>query len=388
MKINLIGAVGGGNFGDEFILNSCITEYSKMNRATIFVSGFNDGLILKNNCAVITEKTNFFQVMMNLKKETAGGLYLSFEQIAASFESLETFDLIHFIGGGYINSLWPNNYALLAIAYMYAKLHEIPIYATGLGLYPFVEDEKLQDLFESLSVIDVRDKESKYFIPTASYTGDDALLEFYNIEQLSRIEDVPSLIISLQSHLFDGALQMKNLLSDDFFALLRKKKLKKIIIIEAAPEDNIAIPRELYNHALNYGLEIEFCSGSELIKNGLPLNKKSFVVSSRYHINLLYSMLGIAGIAVYGNDYYKNKHESIIDMGGGWEVINQENIKNALYSWLSFNDYEDMDKSKMESIASAKKSLFSNIIDNTPTMSTKNMSLEGALAIVNEYIVK
>lgn len=100
MKINLIGAVGGGNFGDEFILNSCMTEYSKMNRATIFVSGFNDGLILKNNCAVITEETNFFQVMMDLKKETLDGRSLSMEQITAGFESLEKFDLIHFIGGG------------------------------------------------------------------------------------------------------------------------------------------------------------------------------------------------------------------------------------------------------------------------------------------------
>lgn len=142
-------------------------------------------------------------------------------------------------------------------------------------MYPFVEDEKLKDLFESLSLIDVRDKASKDFIPTASYTGDDALLEFYNIEQLSRIDIVPSLIISLQSHLFDGAAQMKNILSDNFFALLRKKRLKKIIIIEAAPEDNVAISRDSYNHALNYGLEIEFCSGSELIKNGLPVNKKN-----------------------------------------------------------------------------------------------------------------
>lgn len=99
-------------------------------------------------------------------------------------------------------------------------------------------------------------------------------------------------------------------------------------------------------------------------------------------------MLGVAGVAVYGNDYYKNKHESIISMGGGWKIINQANIQDALYSWLAFHDYEDIEQSKMEYMASAKKGLFSNIIDNTPTMNAKNMSLEGALAIVNEYIVK
>ncbi|STU22739.1 Uncharacterised protein [Klebsiella pneumoniae] len=83
--------------------------------------------------------------------------------LISQFEGAEEFDAIHFIGGGYINSLWPSNYALLGIAYIYSKIHKKPIYATGLGLSPYEENESLTSLFNSLDIIDVRDEKIKKF---------------------------------------------------------------------------------------------------------------------------------------------------------------------------------------------------------------------------------
>lgn len=386
MKVNLVGAVGGGNFGDEFILNCCIKEYYKINNVSISLSGFDEGFIVTDETCIAESGLNFFEILKELRVDYIIGKPVTLEVLTSKFDEFETLDAIHFIGGGYINNLWPSNYALLALAYVYSKINAIPIYATGLGLYPYIKDPDLIELFKSLSLIDVRDKKSKDYLPDASYTGDDALLSFCDLEYLSKQDIDAALIISLQSHLFEGKALIEKIFTDDVLNGLIKQKIKKIIIIEAAPEDNIPFPRDIFNHALKKGIEINFLTNRDMIKHGLPYNHKSFVISSRYHINLLYSMLGVEGVAVYQNDYYKNKHQSIIDMGGEWELISHEQLSNALNYWLPMPDCKKGPNMKL--MADMKKELFSQIIANAPSKKEYFMSLESALALINKYITK
>ncbi|HHD2096356.1 TPA: hypothetical protein ACN1KO_005410, partial [Klebsiella pneumoniae] len=123
MKINLVGAVGGGNFGDEFILNCCIAEHIKNKDAKVSVSGFSPDIILKSGFSVENHSLNFFNILDKLRQKAENGLKISMNDLISQFEGAEEFDAIHFIGGGYINSLWPSNYALLGIAYIYSKIH-------------------------------------------------------------------------------------------------------------------------------------------------------------------------------------------------------------------------------------------------------------------------
>lgn len=388
MKINLIGAVGGGNFGDEFILNCCIAEHLKNNDKKVSVSSFSPNIILKDVHSVETNALNFFNILNELRSKAAKGLKISLDDLMSQFEGFEKFDALHFIGGGYINSLWPGNYALLSIAYVYSQIHKIPIYATGLGLYPYVENENIINLFNSLDIIDVRDKNSKDLVKEASFTGDDALLALNNPNILATNEKPPALIISLQSHLFEGRPLIEKIFTKDILNELKIKKIKKIIIIEAAPEDNIPFSRNIFNNALSSGIDIEFLTGHEILKSGLPFSLNSFVISSRYHVNLLYSMLNVSGIAVYQNEYYRNKHQSVTDMGGEWSILSHEKLSKALDHWLPLDLEKSTSSKKMTALACEKKNLFCNIVANAPTKDKKSISLEGALAIINNFITK
>ncbi len=388
MDVNLIGAVGGGNFGDEFILNCCIKEYCKINNISISLSGFDEGYILTDKTNINDGGLNFFKILRELQNDILPGKPITLELVYSKFNGFAVFDAIHFIGGGYINTSWPSNYALLALAYIYSKINDTPIYATGLGLYPYIKDPDLIQLFNSLSLVDVRDKASKEFLPNASYTGDDALLSFCDQDHLLKSDGNAALIISLQSHLFDGKSLIENIFSENILTRLTHKEIRKIIIIEAAPEDNIPFSRDTFNDALKKGIEIDFLSNRDMIKNGLPYNENCFVISSRYHVNLLYSMLGVQGVAVYQNEYYRNKHQSIIDMGGEWELISHEKLIDFFNDWLSMPSCKRDSSVNMKLMADSKKELFSQIIANTPSKNEYPVSLEGALALINKYVTK
>lgn len=388
MKINLVGAVGGGNFGDEFILNCCIAEHIKNKDAKVSVSGFSPDIILKSGFSVENHSLNFFNILDKLRQKAENGLKISMNDLISQFEGAEEFDAIHFIGGGYINSLWPSNYALLGIAYIYSKIHKKPIYATGLGLYPYEENESLTSLFNSLDIIDVRDEKSKSLIPSASFTGDDALLALNEPSMLVKNDDSPALILSLQSHLFEGQSLIEKIFTDGTFKELKNKKIKKIIIIEAAPEDNIPFSRETFNNTLANGIEIEFVTGNEILRRGIPYNSRSFVISSRYHINLIYSMLNVSGIAVYQNEYYRNKHKSVTEMGGAWSILNHNKLSEALDHWLPLDSENYTSPNNMINKAKEKKELFNKIIANAQNKDKKSISLESALAVINKFITK
>lgn len=389
MKVNLVGAVGGGNFGDEFILSCCIREHSQKKDCAFFISGFGDNLYLKDNANILKNGVNFFDLLLELRELKINDKEITIDDILIRIENKEESDEIHFIGGGYINSLWPSNYALLALAYIYSTLKGKEIYATGLGLYPYVEnDHELIELFNSLSLIDVRDSQSESFVLNSINTGDDALLAYKDINSLIVNIDQPSLILSLQSHLFNGENLINNIFSEESLKVIINKKIKNIIIIEAAPEDNVEIPRELYNKALEKGIKINFYSGEDLVKKGIPYHKESFVISTRYHINLLYSMLSLDGIAVYENDYYKNKHLSINEMGGRWKVVSHEQLIDFLKNDLYSTSNRDQDNNGMKTLASAKEKLFTKIISQNLDFPKKSASLDLALSIVNKYIGK
>lgn len=387
MNINLVGAVGGGNFGDEFILNACVNEYSKNCQCDFFISGFNNNFSLKKKSNVLTTGVNFFKSMSELREKFLIGNEITFNDVLVSFKEVVKSDIIHFIGGGYINSLWPSNYALLAIAYLYSLENSKPIFATGLGLYPFIVDNKLVELFQSMNLIDVRDEQSSRLLINPSYTGDDALLAFDEIESLAKKTDNPALILSLQSHLFAGESLISQVFTCDLLEELVLNGFKNIIIIEAAPEDNIPFPRETYISTISRGIKIDFISGDELISKGIPYHENNIVLSSRYHINLLYSMLGVKGVAVYENDYYKNKHHSIIDMGGSWEILNYKQMSEYIKKGLFFRGKKVDSFEKLGSFSKAKKELFSKIISDHQVTRPK-ASKELALKIINEYIGK
>ncbi|WP_426508060.1 polysaccharide pyruvyl transferase family protein [Serratia proteamaculans] len=385
MKVNLTGAIGGENFGDEFILNACMEEYLKLFPCDFIFSGFAKNVVLRKGEIVTSNDINFFDCMselQTLKKEKG---VITDKDVFTIFDRYSKSDIVHLIGGGYVNNLWPSNYALVAIAYLYGIHCSVPVVGTGLGLYPAEINQELVELFQNFDFIDVRDEYSHKLIPSSIYTGDDALLKFNDFSCVIKNSEKPFLAISIQNHLFDGEDIIDYIFSKEFLRHFISNGINDIIVIEAAPEDNVKFSRGNLQNATELAFDIKFITGNELIENGIPYHPNSKVISSRYHINLLYTMLGLEGVAIIDNDYYENKHNSIVSVGGKWPIFNKEDFLskiniNALFNGDYIADFDTLMKFHKE-----KKVLFERI-KTLHSGKHKKIATEVAISIVNDYL--
>ncbi|GAK25306.1 hypothetical protein [Serratia liquefaciens] len=385
MKINLTGAIGGENFGDEFILNACMDEYLKMFTCDFIFSGFAKNVVLRKGEVVTSNDINFFDCMSELQTLKKENGVVTEKDVFTIFDRYSKSDIVHFIGGGYINNLWPSNYALVAIAYLYGIHYSVPVFGTGLGLYPSDITTKLVDLFQSLDFIDVRDEYSHKLIPSSTYTGDDALLKFNDLNSVIQEREKPFLVVSVQNHLFDGEDIIDYIFSKEFLRGFIANGINEIIIVEAAPEDNVKFSRENLKNASELAFDITFITGNALIENGIPYHPKSKVISSRYHVNLLYTMLGLEGVAIIDNEYYNNKHNSIVSVGGRWPIFNKEEFLNRINIKSLFNGDYIADFDTLMKYHKEKKKLFERI-KKSHSEEHEIIATEVAISIINDYI--
>lgn len=386
MKINLIGAIGGGNFGDELILNTCKEQYNIISKIKYIYSGFDKNFILKEKTDLNNIDINFFNIMSELRDIFFKKQIICLDDILKKFKQYPKIDILHLIGGGYINNLWPANYALTAITFLYSQKYQIPIFATGISLFPECNDFNFFELLNNFNIFDVRDIYSHQLISSSSYTGDDVLLQF---NKLITYNTVPSLILSLQSHLFSNQEILEKIFSIPILTNIKKRGINNIIIIEAAPEDTVLFRRSYLNKIKDLSINIEFLNAEHLIKSGIPYNINSKIISSRYHIHLIYAMLDVKGIALYENSYYQNKHMSVINMGGNWPLIDKNTFLKENNIQDIFEKQQPSNLEKFEKLSTHKKNIFQNILINikkNKPISKKEDTIKQALNIINTYI--
>lgn len=387
MKINLIGAIGGGNFGDELILNTCKEQYNAINKVQYIYSGFDRNIILKDkNTNLNNIDINFFNIMSDLRNIFYKKQEIHLADILANFKKYPKIDVIHLIGGGYINNLWPSNYALTAIAFLYSQEYQVPIFATGLGLLPKCNDFVFFKLLNNFDIFDVRDIYSHQLVSASSYSGDDVLLQ---LNKVITYDTAPSLILSLQSHLFSNQEILKKIFSTLILTKIKKSGISNIIIIEAAPEDVVSFSRSYITKAKNLSINIVFLNAEHLIRSGMPYHINSKVISSRYHLHLIYSMLNIKGIALYENSYYHNKHLSVIGMGSNWPLMEKDQFLKEKHIQNLFDEQQPSDIEKLKKLSDQKKSVFQNILKNikqNKKTNKKDAHIKQALNIINTYI--
>lgn len=331
----LLGALGGPNFGDEAILKIWTSYYCEQFQDHLVCDGFSHPAVL----FPLSERVS--------SASTEGSLWGALRQLESIFEqkgivTLEDIDLvlesfcqqslksIHFIGGGYINSLWPHNYALLGLARFAGWRLGIPVIATGQGLFPPLkgQEEAIHMLFSTLEGVDTRDSISQTIAKAEFCTGDDAFLYFSEPSSFY-CQDVkrPFFGLSLQKHLFDGKNVLNTFFSDKMLTQIRDAGFEDIFLLEAAPEDIHVLDRDIFNRVNRYAMHVRFISTRSLIENGLPYHPESLVLTSRYHIHFFYSMMNVKGVALYENDYYRNKHFSVRDMGSLWPVMKADDTR-------------------------------------------------------------
>ncbi|GAA2820881.1 polysaccharide pyruvyl transferase family protein [Saccharopolyspora taberi] len=237
----------------------------------------------------------------------------------AGIELAARADLVHVIGGGFINGIWPHHVGLLAAAVAATRRSGGRAAMTGQGLWPVAEEARplLRELAARFDVVDVRDEPSADLLGSLdgiTATGDDL---FFGLDpSLHREDEHREVMVCLQSDLLDVSVPG---LAGFLLDTLREWGVRpeQVGFVEGIPR----IDREVFALVEHELAGARFYPFSEIIDAGLPAAPGQRWLSSRFHVHLVAAAAGADGVAVSVNSgYYTNKHRSLIDLGSGWSL--------------------------------------------------------------------
>lgn len=247
----------------------------------------------------------------------------------AGIHKLKAADIVHIIGGGYLNDNWPRHIGLFAGAAEIARQHPATkAVLTGQGMYP--TNERLLPLLGLLGahfdILDVRDEASADLLHRggaehAVATVDDAFLGL-SPDNYRSAEDLPDVMLCLQSDLL---AMDRTTLAGYVAQTLRAWGVtgEEIGVVEGIPGED----REIYA-LLELDLPgVRHYPFADIWANGMPARAGQTWLSTRFHIHLTAAAVGASGVAVSVNpDYYLTKHRSLTDLGSNWTLASTLDI--------------------------------------------------------------
>ncbi|WDF33953.1 polysaccharide pyruvyl transferase family protein [Arthrobacter agilis] len=238
-------------------------------------------------------------------------------------ERLRQVDTLHFLGGGYLNDLWPIHAGLVAGAVAAKALSGARLVGTGLSLVPILRSSAddgassgapFLDLLQTFDHLSVRDE------PSAQAAGttlglDDAFLGVE--EQLTRglARGGADLMVCLQSDLQTPEHRARVIESVERTVSRARDEGRTIQYVEAIP----GIDRPAYDalsHLIDPDCFVPFIS---VWREGIPLRPDQTWLTTRFHLHFLAAAAGASGTAIGVRDgFYDIKHQSLIALGSGW----------------------------------------------------------------------
>ncbi|MHC5558168.1 polysaccharide pyruvyl transferase family protein [Kocuria sp. U4B] len=231
---------------------------------------------------------------------------------------------VHLIGGGYLNAVWPHHARLLRAALRLKELTGARLAATGLGLAPATDTEGLRAALGAFDHASVRDAPSAR-LSGAERAPDDAFLGLPSVAGPAGVEGGGAtgraaegdVWVCLQSDMtepgvLDAAVAAVR-------AALTGPQLagRTVRYLEAIP----GVDRVAFERLGDLIPEENFVPFTRLWQEGFPARAGQTWLTSRFHFHLLAAACGAEGTALeVSSDYYRVKHQSLLDAGTGWSV--------------------------------------------------------------------
>jgi len=235
---------------------------------------------------------------------------------------LRSADVLHVLGGGYINGIWPRHAGLLAGVVAAARLSGARTGMTGQGLLPVAEGgrDAVRALAAEMDVCDVRDQPSHDLLsgvsgPRLTATGDDVLLGWS--AELLDDRDSPDVMVSAQSDLLDAPVER---VAELITGVLEAWEVapEQVGWIEAIPLDD----RRVFDVLAERLPGARFYPFVELWEQGLPARAGQRWLSTRFHPHLMAAAAGSWGVAVpVRSGYYDVMHDALLALGTGWATL-------------------------------------------------------------------
>ncbi|RSM34886.1 polysaccharide pyruvyl transferase family protein [Amycolatopsis balhimycina DSM 5908] len=238
-------------------------------------------------------------------------------RLHGGIELLATADVVHVVGGGYINKLWPKQIGLFAGAAAAVERSGGRAAMTGHGLVPACDDVAplLLSVLDHFEVVEVRDEASAALVDVQPGI-DDAFLGI-GPHRYETADDQPEVMLCLQSDLVEVGIGK---LAGAVLSMLRAWKVppERIGVVEGVPR----VDREVFALLERELPGARFYPFSHIWAHGLPANPRQTWISTRFHVHMLAAAAGASGVAVSVNpDYYATKHRSLAALGSNWTVL-------------------------------------------------------------------
>jgi hypothetical protein len=237
---------------------------------------------------------------------------------AAGIELLHSADLVHIIGGGYVNGIWPRHLTFLAAGHVLATELGKKVAMTGQGLMPNAASGELLDrLTSAYVVVDVRDAASRDLLSSSNVTdsGDDSLLAVDDDRVYDKRDSV-STMMCFQSDLVEGDVEA---LATSAVETAKAWGLRpeKIGYLEAIPgQDRVVF--EMIESQLP---GMRFYPFTEIWREGLPARRGQRWITTRESFHLAAAATGSWGVAFPVKPGYDDvTHQDLIDKGSRWVI--------------------------------------------------------------------
>lgn len=336
----LISTAGHPNYGDELIVLAWLSylserahgaevwlDYPNPGRASVLFANAHPNLHVTNTLWELVwsiDTSLSFRDAAQVARDKATHLGTPKQDLGLAL--IGSMDSVHFLGGGYVNSIWPVN-ALVPIAAtaLRSKNPGIRLFGTGLGLTPETPEisAELSAIFPTWEFVEVRDRESAAITGT-TYGLDDAFLALRhgsarNKPAAFRIDPAPGpqALLLIQGDFASEAERLQAL--DIAFETLDERfpgDKPALGVLEAIPPDDAWLLEQVRTR---WQGEVRFFPFAHLWMHGLPFRGAEILVSTRFHFHLLAAASGISGLAIgVRPEYYDVKHHSLIERGTGW----------------------------------------------------------------------
>ncbi len=231
-------------------------------------------------------------------------------------------DVVHVIGGGYVNAIWPRHIGLLAAAAAAAEHAGGRAAMTGQGLSPASAGSAplLVALAERFEVVEVRDAPSARLLDVPLGVDDAFLTLGHGVitpEQAWPDQPPPEVMLCLQSDL--NELGTSNV-AGAVLTMLRRWRVppERVCVVEGIPR----VDREVFALIEHELPGARFYPFADVWNRGLPLSAAQTWISTRFHLHMAAAAAGASGVAIaISRDYYRTKHQSLLDLGSGWTLV-------------------------------------------------------------------
>lgn len=332
--VYLIGTAGNPHYGDEVVTASWLRYYAEtMPEADVWLDTPRPGqtaVLHGGSHPRLRCVDTLFHAAWNAPSDSAadciefGGAVIDepgrLAREASGFTAAARADLVHVLGGGYINGIWPRHLTLLGAASRIADRSGARTAITGADLTPVAADAKdaLGQVLSTFDVVDFRDSASREVVGEAvthaTQTGDDALLDLLRQPVDSRTRAVS--VVEIQSDLLDVPLDD---LASAAVRLLQSWGVDQepVLVLESLPPGDLAVAELLRPHLP----QMQLRPFEPLWNEGFPAAPAQRWITTRFHSHLMAAAAGAWGVALAGGPVVTSQNQSLLDMGSGWTLL-------------------------------------------------------------------